>query len=70
MTNQPVSAVALQIRKHRRRIQFDKRQLLSFPWQKPPARKSRQILIPLGVVEPGRRGTEFLDVETGLQKSH
>ena len=25
------------------------RQLLSIPWQKPPSRKSRQILIPLGV---------------------
>ena len=24
-------------------------QLLSIPWQKPPSRKSRQILIPLGV---------------------
>src|SRR5207253_7984553 len=24
-------------------------QLLSIPWQKPPSRKSRQILVPLGV---------------------
>jgi hypothetical protein len=33
-------------------------QLLSIPWQKPPSRKSRQILIPLGVprneVRPAR----------------
>jgi hypothetical protein len=45
-------------------------QLLSIPWQKPPSRRSRQILIPLGIhfdVETlshvtARRHTDAVDV--------
>jgi hypothetical protein len=34
-------------------------QLLSIPWQKPPSRKSRQILIPLGVSRSEVRPTRI-----------
>src|SRR6267378_700327 len=34
-------------------------QLLSIPWQKPPSRKSRQILIPLGVLRNEVRPTRI-----------
>jgi hypothetical protein len=34
-------------------------QLLSIPWQKPPSRRSRQILIPLGVPRNEVRPTRF-----------
>jgi site-specific DNA recombinase len=34
-------------------------QILSIPWQKPPSRKSRQILIPVGVSRNDVRATQI-----------